>query len=207
MQFKLDGANLGAEDTTAPYSFSWDTFSVANGSHTLGAVARDAAGNTTPATNVVVTASNTGSPGLVAHGRSTRRAGRRPPDQSGHGNVGTLGNATRVTTGKFNGALSFNGTNASVSVPDSATLDLTTGMTLEAWVRPAVAGGWRTAIAKDQPGNLAYGMYANTNGTFPGGEISVGRHAAVAERHVDAAGRAAGATSPRPTTARRCGSS
>ena len=79
-----------------------------------------------------------------------------------------------MTTGKFNGALSFNGTNASVSVPDSATLDLTTGMTLEAWVRPAVAGGWRTAIAKDQPGNLAYGMYTNTNGTFPGGEISVG---------------------------------
>ncbi len=79
-----------------------------------------------------------------------------------------------MTTGKFNGALSFNGTNASVTVPDSATLDLTTGMTLEAWVRPAVAGGWRTAIAKDQPGNLAYGLYTNTNGTFPGGEISVG---------------------------------
>src|SRR5581483_4244983 len=25
VQFKLDGANLGAEDTTAPYSISWDT--------------------------------------------------------------------------------------------------------------------------------------------------------------------------------------
>ena len=32
-----------------------------------------------PATNVVVTASNTGSPGSSPHGRSTRRAGRRPP--------------------------------------------------------------------------------------------------------------------------------
>ncbi len=174
VQFKLDGANLGAEDTSAPYSSSWDTFSVANGSHTLGAVARDAAGNTTPATNVVVTASNAGTPGLVAAWSFDETSGTTTPDQSGHANVGTLGNATRVTTGKFNGALSFNGTNASVTVPDSATLDLTTGMTLEAWVRPAVAGGWRTAIAKDQPGNLAYGMYTNTNGTFPGGEISVG---------------------------------
>src|SRR6267378_4381982 len=25
VQFKLDGANLGAEDTTAPHSISWDT--------------------------------------------------------------------------------------------------------------------------------------------------------------------------------------
>src|SRR5205823_5637928 len=40
VQFKLDGANLGAEDTTAPYSVSWNTASVTNGSHTLTAVAR-----------------------------------------------------------------------------------------------------------------------------------------------------------------------
>ena len=37
----LDGANLGAEDTTAPYSIVWDTTSVPNGPHTLTAVARD----------------------------------------------------------------------------------------------------------------------------------------------------------------------
>ncbi len=47
VQFKLDGANLGAEDTTAPYSISWDTFGTPNGSHTLTAVARDGAGNLT----------------------------------------------------------------------------------------------------------------------------------------------------------------
>ncbi len=45
VQFKLDGANLGTEDTTAPYSMSWNTTSTSNGSHTLTAVARDAAGN------------------------------------------------------------------------------------------------------------------------------------------------------------------
>ena len=42
-------------------------------------------------------------------------------------------------------------------------------MTLEAWVRPTVAGGWRTAVVKEQPGNLVYGLYANTSGNFPGG--------------------------------------
>jgi len=38
VQFKLDGANLGAERTTTPYSVSWDTTTAAGGSHTLTAV-------------------------------------------------------------------------------------------------------------------------------------------------------------------------
>jgi len=60
VQFKLDGANLGAEDTASPYSLAWNSTTVANGSHTLTAVARDAAGNTATATSVTVTVSNTG---------------------------------------------------------------------------------------------------------------------------------------------------
>src|SRR5439155_1139543 len=55
LQFKLDGVNLGAEDTTAPYSISWNTTPASSGSHTLTAVARDAAGNTTTSTAVSVT--------------------------------------------------------------------------------------------------------------------------------------------------------
>ncbi len=58
VQFRLDGANLGTEDTASPYSVSWNTLSVANGSHTLTAVARDAAGNTTTSASVTVTVSN-----------------------------------------------------------------------------------------------------------------------------------------------------
>ena len=58
VQFKLDGANLGAEDTTSPYSISWDTTAASNGSHTLTAVARDAAGNQTTSSPVSVTVSN-----------------------------------------------------------------------------------------------------------------------------------------------------
>jgi hypothetical protein len=58
VQFKVDGANLGAEDTTAPYSVSWTTTTVANGTHTLTAMARDAAGNTATSTTVSVTVNN-----------------------------------------------------------------------------------------------------------------------------------------------------
>src|SRR5437773_5772858 len=58
VQFKLDGVNLGAEDTTNPYSISWNSSLAANGTHTLTALARDAAGNT--ATSAIsVTVDNT----------------------------------------------------------------------------------------------------------------------------------------------------
>jgi hypothetical protein len=61
VQFKLDGVNLGAEDTTSPYSVPWSTTSTSNGAHTLTAVVRDAAGNSSTAPAVSVTVSNSGS--------------------------------------------------------------------------------------------------------------------------------------------------
>ncbi|MCI0370337.1 MAG: putative Ig domain-containing protein, partial [candidate division NC10 bacterium] len=65
VQFRVDGAALGAEDTTSPYSLSWDTTTVGNGAHTLTAVARDAAGNTTTSSGVTVTVSNVSPPPLT----------------------------------------------------------------------------------------------------------------------------------------------
>ncbi len=58
VQFLLDGANLGIEDTVPPYSLSWDTTAVTDGGHQLAAVARDWAGNTTTSTLVTVTVDN-----------------------------------------------------------------------------------------------------------------------------------------------------
>ena len=59
VQFLVDNVAIGAEDTTAPYSVDWDTTPVASGSHTLTAVARDGAGNTTTSVPVVVIVSQT----------------------------------------------------------------------------------------------------------------------------------------------------
>jgi hypothetical protein len=59
VQFLLDGANLGAEDTSAPYSVQWNTNWVANGQHTLSALAWDAAGNMATSDSVSVLVSNT----------------------------------------------------------------------------------------------------------------------------------------------------
>ena len=58
VQFLLDGANLNSEDTASPYSISWNTTTATNGSHTLSARARDAAGNTTTSSSVTVTVDN-----------------------------------------------------------------------------------------------------------------------------------------------------
>src|SRR5207253_7785765 len=43
----------------SPYSVSWNTTTATNGSHTLTAVARDAAGNTSTSAAVTVTVNNT----------------------------------------------------------------------------------------------------------------------------------------------------
>jgi chitodextrinase len=58
VQFRLDGAMLGTEDTSAPYGFSWNTTSATNGTHTLTAVARDSAGNSTVSAPIQVVINN-----------------------------------------------------------------------------------------------------------------------------------------------------
>jgi len=60
VQFKLDGAVLGAEDLVSPYATDWDTATATNGSHVLTAVARDAAGNERTSASVNVTVLNAG---------------------------------------------------------------------------------------------------------------------------------------------------
>ncbi len=55
VQFRLNGNNLGAEDTTAPFSLTWNTIGAAPGKYTFTAVARDAAGNTTSSAPVTGT--------------------------------------------------------------------------------------------------------------------------------------------------------
>lgn len=62
VRFRLDGRELGAPDTDAPYGIAWDTTRAANGPHALIAIARDAAGNEAQA-SVGVTVANPVAPG------------------------------------------------------------------------------------------------------------------------------------------------
>ena len=129
VQFLLGGLPLGAEDTTAPYSITWNSTSVANGGpYQLSARARDAATNQTTATAVSVTVNNT-SLGLVAAYGFNEGTGTTLLDQTGTGHTGTIAGPTWTAQGKFGSALTFDGVNDWVTVNDANDLDFTTGMT------------------------------------------------------------------------------
>ncbi len=97
VQFKLDGANLGSEDTSAPFSTVLNTTALSNGSHTLGAVARDAAGNMASATTLTVTVANAvaSNGGTSGSGGSTTTTTTTTPPPS----TVTAGNTTLATAG------------------------------------------------------------------------------------------------------------
>ena len=172
--FRVDGAPVGGEDTASPFSLVWSTATVANGAHQITAVARDAAGNTAESVPVSVSVSNsTSTPGLVAAYGFDEGAGISALDGSGNNNTGAVSGTQWIAAGRFGGALSFNGTSSLVSVSDSASLDLTTAMTLEAWVQPAAVGGWRTALLKERPQGLAYALYAHEDPSGPAGYVNV----------------------------------
>jgi hypothetical protein len=174
--FRAGGVSIGAADTTAPYGVSWATASVPNGTHVLSAVATDFAGNETTSAGVTVTVNNAWAvpSGLVAAYTFAEGTGATTADVSGNGNTGTLTGAGWSTAGRFGKAVSFDGINDLVSIADAATLDLTSGMTIEAWVNPAALSGWRTVALKGMPGGLAYALYAHDDAPRPAGTVNTG---------------------------------
>ena len=176
VQFTLDGANLGAEDTSAPYSVSWNTTTAdqrgphpARGRprrrrqhHHLGHRQRHRLQHRQPAAH---------RPGgrLRLRGDLGHRGRRLLAARATPGTIG--GAAVRTAAGKIGRAIDFDGVNDLVAVPDANSLDLTTGMTLEAWVQPDTLSSWREVILKERPGDLAYSLYANTSSNRPQSDV------------------------------------
>ncbi len=113
--------------------------------------------------------------GLVAAYGFEEASGTQVVDASGNANHGTISGASRVSTNRFGKALKFNGSSNWITVNDSASLDLTTGMTLEAWVYPTVSlSNWATVLMKEQPGFATYWLYANDDTNRPANIVNVG---------------------------------
>jgi hypothetical protein len=111
-------------------------------------------------------------PGPVAAYGFSEPSGTTAVDSSGRGNSGTISGAVRTTLGRFGSALTFDGVNDWVTVADSNSLDLSSAMTLEAWVYPtALLGSWRTVLLKEQPGHFTYALYATTDTNRPSGHV------------------------------------
>ena len=110
---------------------------------------------------------------LVAAYSFNEGTGTTVVDGSGNGNTGTITGATRTTAGKYGGALVFNGTTARVTINDSASLRLTTGMTLEAWVNPStVSSAWRDVIYKGNDNYYLEGTSESSGRPGMGGTFS-----------------------------------
>jgi hypothetical protein len=177
VRFTLDGNSLGTEDTQPPYAVQWNTRASPNGSHVLGATARDPSGNVGTAPPVPVTVDNGQAPpaGLVAGYAFEESSGASVLDVSGRANVGTLSGPTRTTAGRFRNALSFDGVNDRVDVPDSQSLDVTAGVTVEGWVFPTALGTvWRTVAGKERSGGIVYVLYANRSTRVPSAQVYAG---------------------------------
>jgi fibronectin type 3 domain-containing protein len=174
--WRCQGSGCTSFAQTAQTSGTGTTFKdltvAASTSYSYEVRAFDAAGNTGPFSNVS-SGTTPGSGGLVAAYAFDEGSGTTVADVSGNGNTGTITNAT-WTTGRYGSGLSFNGTSALVSIPNSASLQLTTGMTLEAWVNPStVSSAWRDVIYKGDDNYYLEGTSSNSGkpaggGTFGG---------------------------------------
>src|SRR5258708_5761893 len=162
VQFKLDGANLGAEDTSAPYAVSWNTTAAANGSHTLTATARDAAGNTATSTSVTVNVSNAPPPdttpptvAITTPGNGTTVSGTINVTANASDNVGVAG-----VQFFLDGVVRADVTTAPYSVP---------------WDTTTASNGSHTlnAVARDAAGNTA--TSASVAVTVSNGSATVSR--------------------------------
>jgi concanavalin A-like lectin/glucanase superfamily protein/galactose oxidase-like protein/Big-like domain-containing protein len=172
VQFLVDGVPIGAEDTAAPYSVAWLSSTVANGSHLVSARARDGSGNTASA-DISVTVSNAVPTGLVLALGFDENSGPSVTDASGLANHGTVNGATWTAAGRFGSALTFDGVNDWVTVPDAASLDLTNRLTIEAWVYPTALNSWDTIVLKEAGSTLAYALYGNDDTQRPGGWVRI----------------------------------
>jgi hypothetical protein len=111
---------------------------------------------------------------LVAAYSFDEGSGTTVADASGNGNRGRISGATCTSSGWFGKALVFDGVHDWVTITDAPSLDLTTGTTLEDWVRPPGLGrratnGWRAVIIKQQLNQLVYALYANSITIVPVG--------------------------------------
>jgi hypothetical protein len=145
----IDFTQVGTPTGTA-YS---DTGLAANTNYRFRVRAVDAAGNLSAYSSIASATTPDAPPtppGLVGAWAFNEGAGPTAADFSGSGNLGTLvGGATWSTQGRYGGALSFNGSTGLVQIADSASLDLTTAMTLSAWIMPTASqSGWRTILQR-----------------------------------------------------------
>lgn len=101
--------------------------------------------------------------GLVGYWKFDESTGTVAADSSGMSNTATLINGPTWTTGKVDGALSFNGENTYVNCGTDSSLNLANSLTLCAWIYPESfgQGGWGRIVDRGN-GSSGYSFYVNS---------------------------------------------
>jgi Ca2+-binding RTX toxin-like protein len=115
--------------------------------------------------------------GLVLALGFNEASGTTVNDSSPSPKNGTIRGAVRAASRSgFGNALRFDGVDDWVTITDTTAskLDLTNGMTLEAWVNPTTMSGWETILMKERgvtgEGLLSYALYAHDGAPQAGGQ-------------------------------------
>jgi len=90
---------------------------------------------------------------LVGWWKMDEGSGTALLDSSGNGNNGTTVGGPTWVSGVDGLAINLNGTTQYATVPDAATLDITTAITLAAWINPSSAGT-RSILRKSTQGGI-----------------------------------------------------
>lgn len=222
VEFLRDGTVV-ATDTSAPYTGTASGLAV--GSYALAARATDDDGaTTTSASRTITVEAAVGGSGPIAAYSFEETAGSVARDVSGNGHHGILTGGTWMPAGgRHGGALSLDGNDDLVTVPDAPELDLTGPSTVMTWVQLRATSSYATAILKETPGGLGYAIFATSSGgvphpslwtgdsgVFPGKPLPIGSWVHLAQTYDGATQRAyidgvlvsteTGVTAPPPTS-------
>jgi hypothetical protein len=149
VRFYVNNAEV-ADDTTSPYSFSWDSTLVTNGQYRIAAQARDFAANVAWSATNTITVSNPPViiPPPTVYWHFNEGGGTTATDAIS-GNVLTLRNGTAWTPGRFGTALILDGIDDRADAPHSSSLSITgAAITVSAWVNLQNQGTWQQILVK-----------------------------------------------------------
>jgi chitodextrinase len=121
VQFKVDSANNGAAVTVAPFSFSLNTTTLANGNHILSAVATDTSGNSTTSAGVTVKVSNSATNPTITSVNPTSGLVGTSVTITGTNFGAAQGSSTLTFNGKTATPTSWSATSIVAPVPAGAT--------------------------------------------------------------------------------------
>ena len=85
---------------------------------------------------------------LVGYWNFNEGAGTLAEDSTGTNNGTLINTPTWTSSGKFGGALNFDGTGEYVNINDSSSLDATTQLTVEFWMNPTNVNSFKVPISK-----------------------------------------------------------